>query len=100
MNNEQYALLGKKISASDDWSNGVFCALVDVLHVLSRELPSVVRELEPQWQKAAERYNTLPDDSEEAQRLEARKILFGMLTSDGTFDRVRHRKADTCRYDE
>ena len=80
------ASLRIELEALDEWANGLFEAMEELLQALGRAQPAVLAELEPKWRAAAAAYALAPDD---AQRLEARKMLYGMLHSSGAFPRLR-----------
>ncbi len=79
------APLRAEIDQVDDWANGVFAALADVLPLLLRKHPDVAGQLEPMWRKISEQYNTVDstdqaDDFHQTQGLlEARKMLYRQL---------------------
>ena len=79
------APLHQKIDQLDDWSNGVFAALADLLPALLKKHPDIAADLEPMWAYASEQYDKLSstgqaDDFHETQELlEARKILYRQL---------------------
>ena len=69
----------------DDWANGVFLALQDLVYVLAREYPKVVPPLTDTWRQDAARYAELeqgaapdPGQPNEQALLEARKMLYRM----------------------
>lgn len=77
--------LHREIANVDEWANGLFTVLVNILPALLRANPELARQLEPQWRNAAERFEQLsagaaPADPDEcAERLEAPKMLHGLL---------------------
>ena len=79
------APLRQKMDELDDWANGVFAALADVLPLLLKSQPEIARYLEPMWRDASERYDRIgstdqADDFHETQELlEARKMLYRQL---------------------
>ena len=79
------APLRQEIDQVDDWANGVFAALSDLLVPLLKKHPDVALELEPLWRYASEQYDKLEgigqaEDFHETQRLlEARKMLYRQL---------------------
>lgn len=83
------ATLHAEIDKVDDWTNGVFVALNDVLQPLLRELPALGQQLAPAWRRTAERFDALqtggavPDreNDESLEVLEARKMLFRICAS-------------------
>lgn len=76
------APLRQEIDQVDDWANGVFAALNDLLPPLLKKHPDIAHDLEPLWRYASEQYDTLDstgqaDDFHETQGLlEARKMLY------------------------
>ncbi len=89
MKSSEYEQLKKECSRVDDWANGVFLALNELLMALAHEQPEVVRRLEPQWKKAYDDYNRADQNrhvGQSARLLEARKMLYGHLKSSGAFD--------------
>lgn len=78
--------LRKKVEQTDEWATGVFEVLMDLLPPLLREHPEIAAQLEPRWQEAAERFArmapapTTPGRMRPtADRLEAKKMLYGVL---------------------
>lgn len=77
--------LRRELDELDDWANGVFCALSDLMPVLLKTQPEIARHLEPMWRNASERYDHIgstdqADDFRETQYLlEARKMLYRQL---------------------
>lgn len=79
------ALLREEIDRLDDWANGLYLVLLNVLPFLMKAHPEMARQVEPQWRSAAERFEALADgarsdDGETAELLEARKMLHSVLT--------------------
>lgn len=76
------ATLRVEINKVDDWANGVFVALKDVLLPLLKDHPETACDVGPQWRKAAEQFeridqgNPLADPDETLEFLEARKMLY------------------------
>ena len=82
------APLRQELDELDDWANGVFAALADVLPLLLRKNPEIAVVLEPMWRGAAERREHLQQPQAQAQAddfhetehlLEARKMLYRQL---------------------
>ncbi len=84
------ATLRREIDKVDDWANGVFAALRDVLAHLLRESPQLGQALASDWSQAARDFDRIdvlglparPD--EPLEYLEARKMLyrfFGVMGS-------------------
>lgn len=70
----------------DDWTNGVFAVLVDVLPFMLRRHPGWARQIGARWGEAAERFDQIEagakrpgEDDESAELLEARKMLFRLF---------------------
>ncbi|EPO8089460.1 hypothetical protein [Pseudomonas aeruginosa] len=84
------APLERKLEEQDEWMNGLFLALEDLLQALLRENPALVQSAIVDWQTAADRYELAsqglyPDET--VQRLEPRKMLYRMLRATGA---LRH----------
>jgi len=79
------APLRQQIDELDDWSNGVFAVLADLLPLLLKAQPDIAAALAPLWRDAAVHYDRLDtagqaEDFHETQALlEARKILYRRL---------------------
>lgn len=79
--------LRQEIDQLDDWANGVFVALQNVLPPLLRKHPDIALQLEPLWRAASEQYDRLEgiaqaDDFHETQSLlEPRKMLYRQLAN-------------------
>jgi len=79
------ALLRAEINKVDDWANGIFAALLDVLAVQLRADPQLGEALAQGWNNAACAYDRIhvhgmpaqPDEPLEF--LEARKMLYRVL---------------------
>lgn len=77
------APLREELDKLDDWANGLFVVLTNVLPHLLRAQPEMAAKLAPQWRKAAERFEALEvsgarraGDGETLELLEARKMLY------------------------
>lgn len=86
------AELRQKLDQQDEWMNGLFLALEDLMQALLRANPEMVEPAIADWQKAAEHYELAsqglyPDESPE--RLEPRKMLYRMLNATGA---LQHRQ--------
>ncbi|HEY0954008.1 MAG TPA: hypothetical protein VGE36_04575 [Roseateles sp.] len=80
------APLRRELDGIDDWANGVFAALLDLLLPLLKTHPELARTLEALWRRAAEEYAELeqqPDRGGRAELLEARKMLYWVLAQLG-----------------
>lgn len=82
------APLRQEIDQLDDWANGVFAALADLLPPLLRKHPDIAADLEPLWRYASERWQHLQQPQAQGQAvdfhetehlLEARKMLYRQL---------------------
>lgn len=89
------APLRQELDQLDDWANGVFAALTDVLPLLLRKHPDIAADLEPMWRHASERWQRLQqpqaqaDDFHETEHLlEARKMLYRQLAVLGAWPGV------------
>lgn len=75
------ASLKAEIDRVDDWANGLFVLMSDVLPYLLIAHPELARQVKPEWQRAAEDFDRIdvyglpahPDEPLEV--LEARKIM-------------------------
>lgn len=80
------APLHQQIDQIDDWANGVFAALDDLMPVLLKTHPDIANYLEPLWRKASEQYDTADSQGQAAEfhetqpLLEARKMLYRKLS--------------------
>lgn len=79
------APLRREIDQLDDWANGLFLVLADILPPLLRSHPEVAGKIAPHWQRVSETFETLKacgrchtDDGEPLEQLEARKMLYGI----------------------
>lgn len=85
--------LKDEISKVDEWANGLFVALRDVLPVLLLDSPALTREIEPQWRKAAEEFDRIEQHGQQAngdeslELLEARKMLYRLFAVCGLWMR-------------
>lgn len=81
-NAQTAAILRSEINKVDDWANGVFAALRDVLMHQLKTDPALAAGLAPEWRRAAEAFDRIdvqglpaaPDEPLEF--LEARKMLY------------------------
>ncbi len=77
------APLREELDKVDDWAGGLFVVFLNVLPHLLRTQPELAAKLEPQWRKAALRFDALQArgtrhtrDGESLETLEARKMLY------------------------
>ena len=77
------APLRAELDKLDDWANGIFVALTDLIPFLLLKHPALARQLQPQWRSAAERFDALQTEcnscsaeGESLELLEARKMLY------------------------
>ncbi|WP_042419608.1 hypothetical protein [Comamonas aquatica] len=76
------AVLREEVNKVDDWANGVFAALRDVLMYQFKQNPKLVQAVMGQWALAAEKFNQAEDygvvlpEGETLEFLEARKMLY------------------------
>ena len=83
---QRIAPLRRELDGLDDWANGVFAALLDLLLPLLRTHPELGATLEALWRSAAEQYAELErnptrraDLQTTPELLEARKMLYWVL---------------------
>lgn len=80
------ATLRAEINKVDDWANGVFLALKDVLSFLMKTNPALAREVEPRWREAAQDFDLIDlqgkpaKEDEPLELLEARKMLYRIFS--------------------
>lgn len=75
--------LRAEINKVDDWANGLFLVVNDLMPFLLRMHPELASELAPRWRSAAEGFDRIqegaaPEPDEPLELLEARKMLFRM----------------------
>lgn len=79
--------LRSEIDRVDDWANGLFAVLTDVLPALLKANPELAARLAPKWRDAADRFDRADQaqptgagrDIETAEFLEARKMLYRLF---------------------
>lgn len=84
------APLRQQLDQQDEWMNGLYLALLELLQATAKEQPAVIRRLLPAWEKVADRYEQMqrhPAANESPERLEPRKLLYRMLQTTGA---LRH----------
>lgn len=81
------APLREELDKVDDWAGGLFVVFLNVLPHLLRTQPELAAKLEPQWRKAAQRFDALQargarrtKDGESLETLEARKMLYRIFS--------------------
>lgn len=81
------APLREELDRVDDWAGGLFVVFLNVLPHLLRTQPELAEKLEPQWRKAAQRFDALQArgarrmrDEESLETLEARKMLYRIFS--------------------
>ena len=83
------ATLRREIDKVDDWANGIFAALRDVLQHQLRESPALASALAKDWGPAARAFDRIevrglpPAPDEPLEFLEARKMYFRLFGSVG-----------------
>ena len=88
------AVLREEINKVDDWANGIFAALRDVLVYQLRESPELGKMLAKSWSCAAKdfdriRVQGLPANPDEPlEFLEARKMLYRLFVSLGSMPKT------------
>lgn len=80
---KQVEALTAEVDRNDDWANGLFRVLVDVLPHLLRSNPALAADLGRRWKEEAERYEALREDQgqaedfhDTAEKAEATKMLY------------------------
>lgn len=87
--------LREEIDKVDEWANGLFTVLVQLLPGLLGANPLLAQQLEPQWRRAAERFDQLAaggppaEPDETMDRLEAPKMLYRILETMGIWAECR-----------
>lgn len=89
--------LKAEINQVDDWANGVFVVLRDVLPYLLKTFPELARNVAPHWGAAALDFDRIdvhghpakPDESLEF--LEARKMLYRTLALLGVWEETQQK---------
>lgn len=88
------AVLREEINKVDDWANGIFAALRDLLAVQLRGAPELGQALAKEWHIAARDFDRihvqgLPAKQDEPlEYLEARKMLYRLFSHLGTMPKV------------
>lgn len=88
------AILRAEITKVDDWANGIFAALRDVLSHQLRKSPELASDLAAQWSCTAAEFDQIhlhgqaPRDNESLEYLEARKMLFRLFSVVGSMPQV------------
>lgn len=88
------AVLRTEINKVDDWANGIFAALRDMLLQQLQANPALAAGLAPEWRQAAEAFDRIdvqglpatPDEPLEF--LEARKMLYRLSSALGLMPRI------------
>lgn len=92
------ATLRAEINKVDDWANGVFLALKDVLAVLLKKDPALARAVAPNWLEAAQDFDLIdlqgkaPKEDEPLELLEARKMLYRVFSVLGIWAAAEQQK--------
>ena len=90
------AILRAEINKVDEWANGIFAALRDVLGHQLRNSPELANGLAAQWAETAEDFDRIhvhglaPRDNESLEYLEARKMLFRLFSVVGSMPKPRN----------
>lgn len=88
------AVLREEINKVDDWANGIFAALRDLLAVQLLSAPELGQALAKEWRIAARDFDRihvqgLPAKQDEPlEYLEARKMLYRLFSHLGTMPKV------------
>lgn len=85
---QEIAQLRAEVNRVDDWANGIFSVLLEVLPPLLRKNPDIAEKLVDSWRGAAERFDVIAPPAEpqvdlsqpeSLEFLESRKILYRTL---------------------
>ena len=83
---QEVAQLRVEVDRVDEWANGLFWVLHDVLPWLLRRDPEMAAALAQQWREAAQHFAEVSAEEgqaasfdETAERLEARKMLYRLF---------------------
>ena len=88
------AVLREEINKVDDWANGIFAALRDVLAYQLRESPELGKALAKSWSDVAKDFDRISDQGmpsnpdEPLEFLEARKMLYRLFVSLGSMPKA------------
>lgn len=88
------AVLREEINKVDDWANGIYAALRDVLAYQLRQSPELGKALAKNWSRAASDFDRihvhgLPARKDEPlEFLEARKMFYRVFSHLGTMPKV------------
>ena len=90
------AILREEINKVDDWANGVFAALRDLIAIQLQDAPGLGQALAREWSVAARDFDRIdvqglpPKQDEPLEYLEARKMLYRLFSAVGTMPKCRH----------
>lgn len=82
----EVAALERRLDDQDEWMNGLFLAIEDLMQALLREQPALVASAIRDWQAASDRYELARQGlyaDESQKRLEPRKMLYQLLHATG-----------------
>ncbi|HTF98653.1 MAG TPA: hypothetical protein VL995_21100 [Cellvibrio sp.] len=87
--------LREEINRVDDWANGLYAALNDVVSEVGRLDPEIAARLATKWSKVAKQFDQQEAEphlnfEESLEQLEARKILYRTLVITGDLPTVDH----------
>jgi len=88
------AVLREEINKVDDWANGIFAALRDLLAVQLRGAPQLGQALAKEWSIAARDFDRIHVQGQPARQdepleyLEARKMLYRLFSHLGAMPKV------------
>lgn len=91
------AVLREEINKVDDWANGIFAALRDVLAHQLRESPELGKALAKSWSRVAKDFDRIEVQGQPAKPheplefLEARKMLYRIFVILGSMPKTQRR---------
>ena len=93
-NTRTAAILREEINKVDDWANGIYAALRDVLAHQLRESPEMGKALAKKWSRCSREFDRIhvqglpAKEDEPLEFLEARKMLYRVFSHLGDMPKV------------
>lgn len=87
--------LRDEINRLDDWANGLYAALHDVVNEVALSSPEIAKRLAARWSKVAAEFDQLEanpqmESEDSLEILEARKVLYRSLVIAGSLPTADH----------